>query len=73
MDRLLTWIRRGGLTSAEKRRREEETENERRERLKRLAERGEALPRVRAKRVADGFDLFSFLAEMAWKGFQWFV
>lgn len=65
LERLLTWVRRGGILAEEKRQREEQAEADRRERLKRMEERGERLPATSAEPLKEGFDLVSALAEVA--------
>lgn len=65
LERLLTWVRRGGILAEEKRRREEQLEVARRERLKRMDEKGELAPRMLSEPKAGSLDLFSMLGEVA--------
>lgn len=65
LERLLAWVREGGLLGEEKRQREEQVEADRRERLKRMEERGEKLAATSSEPLKQGFDLLSALGEVA--------
>ncbi len=71
LERLLAWIKRGGIAFEEKRRLEEESERQRAERLKRLEERGEVPPVSRSDSRQGHADLLTAVVELAGRALGW--
>lgn len=69
LERLLAWIRRGGLAFEEQRRAEEEREAERKKRLELLQERDTLVPPMR--REEPDFDLLEDLGNLFYKAVLW--